>query len=45
MPHTEFDPYLPNFFALYHALWQKQDHSVVRQGLKCNVIDSEGYDK
>lgn len=45
MSYTEFDSYLPNFFALYHALWQKQDHSVVRQGLKCNVIDLEGYDK
>ncbi|KAG1778525.1 hypothetical protein EV702DRAFT_157510 [Suillus placidus] len=39
------DSCLSNISALYHALWQKQDHSVVRQGLKCNVIDSEGYDK
>ncbi|KAG1826798.1 uncharacterized protein BJ212DRAFT_6355 [Suillus subaureus] len=36
---------LSNFSVLYYALWQKQDHSVVRQGLKCNVIDVEGYDK
>lgn len=45
MSYTESDSCLPSFFALYHALWQKQDHSVVRQGLKCNVIDLEGYDK
>ncbi|KAG1746618.1 uncharacterized protein EDB91DRAFT_1245804 [Suillus paluster] len=32
----------PSPLALYHALWQQQDHSVVKQGLKCKVFDMEG---
>ncbi|KAG1756298.1 uncharacterized protein EDB91DRAFT_1091780 [Suillus paluster] len=36
---------LSNLSALYHVLWQVQDDSVLRQGLRCNVLDSNGYDK
>ena len=34
-----------NVLSLYHFLWQQQDHSVVRRGLKCDVVDLEDYDQ
>ncbi|KAG2368609.1 hypothetical protein BDR07DRAFT_1605413 [Suillus spraguei] len=32
------------FLSLYHFLWQKQDQSVMRKGVKCYALDSEGFD-
>ncbi|KAG2054626.1 hypothetical protein BDR06DRAFT_367466 [Suillus hirtellus] len=28
--------------SLYHFLWQQQNQSIVKRGLKCYAIDSEG---
>ncbi|KAG1753459.1 hypothetical protein EDB19DRAFT_1669442 [Suillus lakei] len=34
-----------NFLSLYHFLWQQQNQSVVKQGVKCYAVDSEGFDR
>ncbi|KAG1827248.1 uncharacterized protein BJ212DRAFT_40808 [Suillus subaureus] len=31
------------FLSLYHFLWQKQDQSVIKQGVKCYALDVEGF--
>ncbi|KAG1756735.1 uncharacterized protein EDB91DRAFT_1094168 [Suillus paluster] len=33
-----------NLLSLYHFLWQKQDQSIVRRGLNCDVLDLEDFD-
>ncbi|KAG0707717.1 hypothetical protein DFH29DRAFT_895072 [Suillus ampliporus] len=34
-----------NLLSLYHVLWQQQDQSIVRRGLKCDVVDLEDFDR